>query len=111
MSPEDKEELLVLLNTQGDDETRGAELVGKMSSVIGYTLPMKGRKDCDVWERAMVAYQLIEEGFSTTYAGRAIGKDHSTAIFLHNKMKDALRYPHMYADIIPMWNKFKNMMI
>lgn len=108
MSPEDKAELLSLLNMQDkDDDARGAVLVGRMSSVIGYALPLKGRKDCDVWARAMVAYQLIEEGFSTTYAGKAIGRDHATAIFLHNKVRDALRYPHMYADIIPIWNEFK----
>lgn len=87
---------------------RGQILLDLMGEILGEPIPAKSRETRFVWARAMVAYQLMGEGFSTIEAGRMIGKDHSTIIHLRGNMIDALQYPTMYRDVVDIWKQFQN---
>lgn len=87
---------------------RGQILLDCMGEILGEPVPVKSRESRFVWARAMVAYQLTEEGITTNEAGRMMGKDHTTIMYLRNRMKDALAFPSMYQDIMPIWEQFKN---
>lgn len=89
------------------NSTRGEVLLGYMAEILGEPIPHKSREPKFVWARAMVAYQLTKEGISTGEAGRMIGKDHSTIIFLRDKMQDALEYAYIFPDIIEIWKQFQ----
>lgn len=88
--------------------SRGEILLDYLAEILGEPIPVKTRESRFVWARAMVAYQLTQEGFTTGEAGRMIGKDHSTIIHLRNKMKDALEYAYAFQDIIDIWKQFQN---
>lgn len=82
-------------------------LWGYMEEILGEAIPKKNREPRYVWARAMVANQLIQEGFTTTEIGRLFGKTHSSICHLKDKMEDALRYPQYFKDIIPLWEQFQ----
>jgi len=90
------------------EKTRADILLGYIGEVIGEPVPVNCRVAKYVWARAMVAYQLSKEGFSTIESGLMMGKNHATIIHLRNKMQDAFDYPHAYMDIIELWQKFQN---
>lgn len=87
---------------------RGQILMGYMAEILGEPIPAKSRETGFVWARAMVAYQLIREGFTTIETGRMVGKNYSTIIHLKNKMQDALDYAYAYQDVINIWKHFQN---
>lgn len=87
---------------------RGDILLEMMGEILGEPVDLKSRDARFVWARTMVTYQLLQEGFSTTEAGRMIGKDHSTVINMRMRMQDALDLPQAYKDIINIWNQFQN---
>lgn len=82
-------------------------LLGEIGDVIGRKVDYFHRDPMDVWARAMVAYQMTLEGYSTIEIGRQMMKDHSTVIYLRNKMKDAFEIPNAYRDILQIWNDFQ----
>lgn len=86
---------------------RGDILLEMMGEILGEPVDLKSRDARFVWARTMVTYQLLQEGFSTTEAGRMIGKDHSTVINMRMRMQDALDLPQAYKDIINIWKQFK----
>ena len=88
--------------------SRGEILLEMMGEILGEPVDLKSRDARFVWARTMVTYQLLQEGFSTTEAGRMIGKDHSTAINMRRRMQDALDLPQAYKDIIDIWKQFQN---
>ena len=88
--------------------SRGEILLEMMGEILGEPVDLKSREARFVWARTMVTYQLLQEGFSTTEAGRMIGKDHSTAINMRRRMQDALDLPQAYKDIIDIWKQFQN---
>ena len=83
-------------------------LLEKMGEVIGEQVDLTSRESRFVWARTMVAYQLTEECYSLSDAGRALGKNHSTILWARRKMKDAFALPYAYSDIIQMWNQFQD---
>lgn len=87
---------------------RGDILLEMMGEILGEPVDLKSRDARFVWARTMVTYQLLQEGFSTTEAGRMIGKDHSTVINMRMRMQDALDLPQAYKDIINIWKQFQN---
>ena len=87
---------------------RGTILLEYMEEVMGEKILLKCREPKYVWARTMVAYQLLQEGFSTTDAGRMVGKDHSTILNMKKNMKNALEMSFAYKDIIEIWVQFKN---
>ena len=88
--------------------SRGEILLEMMGEILGEPVDLKSRDARFVWARTMVTYQLLQEGFSTTEAGRMIGKDHSTAINMRRRMQDALDLPQAYKYIIDIWKQFQN---
>lgn len=86
---------------------RCSVLMGDFKDATGINITYHCRDAMQVWGRAMVAYQMYTEGYSTSEIGRQMMKDHSTIVNLRQKMENALQYPQAYKDIIPIWEKFK----
>lgn len=86
---------------------RGAVLLEYMRNILGMEIPMTSRLSEFAWARTMVTYQLTKEGYSSNEIGRMIHKDHSTIIYMRNKMETALRYPNAYKDILDIWKQFQ----
>lgn len=87
---------------------RGSILLGEMASLLGVqSISYVSRKPIEVWARAMVAYQMLREGYTTLEVGHQILKDHSSVTHLKNKMEDALSLPQVYGDILEIWTNFQ----
>lgn len=56
--------------------------------------------------RAMIAYKMRSEGYSTTQVGRGLAKDHSTITHYERMIEDVLHTPEAFADINEIYNKF-----
>lgn len=91
------------------DPDRFGVLLGYMERIVGFPIQDKSRESSHAWARAMVASQLIDEGFSTVEIGRMMGKDHSTVSYMRKKMRDALAYECAYKDIVGVWKQFQKM--
>lgn len=92
----------------GRSPLRCSMLLGDMAAAMGWqTVPYNSREAQYVWARAIVAWQMCREGYSTGEIGRQMMKDHSTIIHLRNKMQDVFDMPQMYEDVLDMWDKFK----
>lgn len=88
--------------------TRGVELLDIYADVTGRKPNLFSRDKDDVWAKTMVAYQLLEEGYSLESVARQLyRKDHSSVIHYRQKMQDALDVPQAYQDILPIWNEFQ----
>ena len=110
LSLEEKKQLIARLtaNVNGCDYGHAADLLDIYSDVTGRKVNLFCRDQEDVWGKAMVAYQLLQEGFSLAAVSRMLyRKDHSTVIRYRQKMEDALAVPSAYRDIIEIWNNFK----
>lgn len=110
LSDEDRAELRSLIMPRGVGfmANRGQQLIEVMEGILGERLPVKCRDTKYVWARSMIAYQLMQEGFTSSKAGRVLEKDHATVLHMVIKMKEALQFPQMYWDIMPLWNEFQN---
>ncbi len=107
---EDKKHLIARLtaNVNGCDYSHAADLLDIYKEVTGRKVNLFCRDQQDVWGKAMVAYQLLQEGFSLSAVSRMLcRKEHSTIIRYRKKMEDALSVPSAYRDIIEIWNNFK----
>ena len=84
-------------------------LMGTMAAALGWEkpIPYEGREAHFVWARAMVAYQMSKEGYSTIEIGRQMMKNRTTIIHLLNKMQDVFALPQMYENELEMWYKFQ----
>ena len=82
-------------------------LMGDMAKVIGMdSVSYFNRDSSDVWARAMIAFQMLKEGYTTTEIGRQMMKDHSTIQHYKKKMEDVFSIPEAYRDILTIWDKF-----
>lgn len=88
---------------------RYAELSALMVTATGHAVPQVCRESEYVWERAMLARRMREEGFSLYQIGAAMGKNHSTVINALKRMAGVEEFPRMYWDILPTWEKFKKL--
>lgn len=87
---------------------RPAFLKRLMAEVLGVDdIPVKSRRAEFVWARSILAYQLVKEGMTASEAGRFLGKDHSTIIYMRRRVEDALMYPKQYTDVIYIWKQFQ----
>ena len=106
-----REYLSDMINSSRRERTplRCSILLGEMAKAMGWEqpIPYESRESLHVWARAMVAFQMCKEGYSTTEVGRQMMKDHSTIIYLRNKMQDVFELPQMYGDILEIWNRFQ----
>ena len=87
---------------------RPAFLKRMIAEVLGVDdIPVKSRRAEFVWARSILAYQLVKEGMTASEAGRFLGKDHSTIIYMRRRVEDALMYPKQYTDVIYIWKQFQ----
>ena len=83
-------------------------LMGAMASLQGkQTISLTSRDMEDVWARTFMAYQMLNEGYTTTEIGEQMQKDHATIIYLRKKMQDVFELPWAYRDILEQWNEFQ----
>ena len=110
LSVDEKKQLIHRINEsiEGNDSWRADRLLDAYCEVTGRRVNLFSRDKDDVWGKAMVAYQLIQEGYSLeSIALQLCKKDHSSIIHYRQKMQDALDLPQAYQDILPIWNKFQ----
>ena len=111
LSLDEKRQLVARVKASIDgynDCTRAVELLDIYSDVTGRKPNLFSRDRNDVWAKTMVAYQLIQEGYSLESVARQLyRKDHSTIIHYRQKMEDALQMAFAYQDILPIWNEFQ----
>ena len=110
LPPEEQKMLIARLtaNVKGIDYGHAADLLDIYRDVTGRKVNLFCRDQEDVWGKAMVAYQLLREGFTLQAVSRMLyRKDHSTIIRYRQKMEDAIAVPEAYRDIIEIWNNFK----
>ena len=107
-----REHLSDMINSSrrgGQSPLRCSILLGEMQTAMGWQqpIPYESRESLLVWARAMVAYQMLREGYATVEAGRQMMKDHSTICHLRSKMQDVFYMPQAYEDILEMGDKFQ----
>ena len=110
LSLDEKKQLITRLtaNVNGCDYGHAADLLDIYRDVTGRKVNLFSRDQEDVWGKAMVGYQLLQEGYSLSAVTRMLYReDHSTIIRYRQKMEDALAVPYAYRDIIEIWNNFK----
>ena len=103
---DEKKQLIARLtaNVNGCDYGHAADYL----DITGRKVNLFSRDHADVWGKAMVGYQLLQEGFSLNAVSRMLyRRDHSVIIRYRKKMEDVFAVPQAYQDIIPIWNEFK----
>ena len=107
---EDRTELCNILQDSitRERKERPALLKRMMAEVLGVDdIPVKSRRAEFVWARSILAYQLVKEWMTAPEAGRFLGNDHSTIIYMRRRVEDALMYPKQYTDVIYIWKQFQ----
>lgn len=61
--------------------------------------------------RSFVSYQLRKEEYGYCEIGRMLGRDHSTVIYLFNKMNDMLSVPNAYRVEMEKWKEFQRLVV
>ena len=56
--------------------------------------------------RSFVSYQLRKEEYGYCEIGRMLGRDHSSVIYLYNRMSDMLSVPNAYRVEMEKWKEF-----
>lgn len=88
------------------DWNREHPYVRKMASVVGEDIRGGSRRKEVVWGRYFVMYALRQEGYSTLRIAVALRRDHSSVVHGLGMVSKALSVPGMYADVLPIWEKF-----
>lgn len=86
---------------------RGQELIDMVCDILGIEEIPNNRDNMSVFARSLVAYQMYLEGFTTTYIGKVINRDHSTIISLIERVSNMLMMPNFYPHEIVVWDEFK----
>lgn len=110
LSVDEKKQLIhrIKESIEGIDSWMADRLLDTYCEVTGRRVNLFSRDKDDVWGKVMVAYQLIQEGYSLeSIALQLCKKDHSSIIHYRQKMQDALELPQVYQDILPIWNEFQ----
>ncbi len=110
LSLDEKKQLITRLtaNVNGCDYGHAADLLDIYRDVTGRKVNLFSRDQEDVWGKAMVGYQLLQEGYTLQAVTRMLyRKDHSVIIRYRRKMEDVFAVPEAYRDIIEIWNNFK----
>lgn len=110
LSIDEKRQLIARIKNSldGVDSWRADRLLEMYGEVTGMKHNLYCRDRDHVWAKAMVAYQLLQEGYSLESVAMSLCKqNHSSIIHYRQKMQDALDVPSAYRDIIDIWNKFQ----
>lgn len=89
------------------DIGRGERLFQVMEDIIGEPVKDNSKRPTYVWARAMIGYQMTQEGFSQTEVGEQIGRNHASVSYHNAKMRFVLEHPYAYPDIIHIWKQFQ----
>ena len=75
---------------------------------VGRTL---GNERCEdnTLIRSFVSYQLRKEEYGYCEIGRMLGRDHSSVIYLYNKMSDMMSVPNAYREEMEKWKEFQRL--
>lgn len=85
-----------------------ARLFAIYQDLTGRRINLKSHDHNDVWGKVMIAYRMLQEGFSGGAIGRQLNKDHSTIIHYRRKMEFVFEMPKMYSDVIKIWEMFND---
>ena len=110
LSIDEKRQLIARIKNSldGVDSWRADRLLEMYGEVTGMKPNLYCRDRDHVWAKAMVAYQLLQEGYSLESVAMSLCKhNHSSIIHYRQKMQNALDVPSAYRDIIDIWNKFQ----
>lgn len=88
-------------------QDRGQILLRAMGQVLGEEVDLASRVPRMAWAKAMVGYQLLQEGCTLKEAGRHLGKDHSSLSYMKEKMRFVLDHPYAYEDVMAIWKRFQ----
>ena len=108
-----REHLSVIISERtanvGKSPYRCSMLMRELAEIMGVgRIDYFSRETSQAWMRAIVAYQMFREGYKVTEIGDQMMKDHSSVSHMTKKMQDVFDMPHMYRDIVDIWNKFQN---
>lgn len=84
---------------------RFATLLAIAESVTGLRNDPKRRDSQSVLLRTIIVWRMIDEGYSYTDIGRAMGKDHSTVSYFARMRKDAVSIPMAFREHLTMYGK------
>ena len=84
---------------------RLATLLAIAESVTGLRNDPKRRDSQSVLLRTIIVWRMIDEGYSYTDIGRAMGKDHSTVSYFARMRKDAVAIPMAFREHLTMYGK------
>ena len=80
-----------------------------IESILGRSLNDSRHRE-DVAGRMCIAYQLIQDGYSTIEAGRQIGRDHATVLHYRKSMENCKAFPKAYRYECDLWEQFQSML-
>lgn len=80
-----------------------------IEAILGRSLNNSRSRE-DVAGRMCIAYQLMQDGYSTTEAGKQVGRDHATVLHYRQCMENCKAYPKAYRIERDMWDEFQNML-
>lgn len=78
-----------------------------MHDITGVDCTERTRRPDVVWARNIVAWQMTEDGFTTTSIGRRLGLDHSSICYCRDAVKMMLEDPRFYKRELAVFRKFK----
>ena len=84
---------------------RFATLLAIAESVTGLRNDPKRRDSQSVLLRTIIVWRMIDEGYSYSDIGRAMGKDHSTVSYYARMRKDAVAIPMAFREHLTMYGK------
>ena len=79
---------------------------GIMSDILGRDVLERSREHMVVFARAMIAYQLRKECYSTTKIGECMGLSHCSVIYLSRMITYMLENPRQFREEMYIWEKF-----
>lgn len=88
---------------------RAEQYKGIIETILGRTLN-DSRKREDVAGRMCIAYQLMQDGYSTIIVGKMVGRDHATVLHYRKCMENCKTYPKAYRYECDMWREFQDML-
>lgn len=77
-----------------------------MNEIVGRDVLERSREHMMVFGRAMIAYRLREECYSTTNIGKCLGMKHCTIIYISRMIAYMLEKPRQFREEMDIWNKF-----
>lgn len=115
LSPGEKRHIIDTLTKSCHEEERkfskrvgrGQELIDIVCDILGIEEIPNNRVSMSVLARSLVAYQMSLEGYTTTYIGKIINRDHSTITLLKERVSNMLKMPNFYPHEMVVWNEFK----